>query len=278
MALTFIATSRKRGLSHRDLTTIAAWLGLRPHDERPLPADEAGLVLTTEGVRLHVPGEGGGWWPAGLTAQRTDRGLDDPLVRAVQPAAGLRVLDATLGLGHDALVLARHGAHVLGLEHQAPLLYYAAEGLRRHDAAASRRLAFRRADHRRYLAQAATAAFDVVCLDPMFPDPDAPAAPPSACCGGRPCATPSTLAPSPRPAGSPASASSCDSPPARSPPSSRARHRPWSRPRAASGWPSGPPTEPAGGWHSPAPSADVCRNRAIFPWRCAHRKKVERAR
>ncbi|MEZ4464584.1 MAG: class I SAM-dependent methyltransferase [bacterium] len=172
--VTFLATSRKSGLDATALRTLAAWLGVRAIDERPLPADEAGLVLTAEGVRLHVPGGGAGWWPAGLTAQRTARGLADPIVRAVAPRPGLRVLDATLGLGHDALVLARHGVHLDCLEHEAALLFYTAEGLRRHDPRASCALTFRRADHRAWLSSLGDGAVDVVCLDPMFPDPQAP--------------------------------------------------------------------------------------------------------
>jgi SAM-dependent methyltransferase len=165
----FLTASRALRLDPADLDARAAWLGLTALHTRPLPTDEACLVLTRMGVRLQVPGGGAGLWPAGLVDWRSARGDTDALVRALDLRPGERVLDGTLGLGHDALLLARRGVRVLCLEHDPALLYYSAQGLLRYDPAAARHLAFCCTDHRAFLPRQPTGAFDAVYLDPMFP-------------------------------------------------------------------------------------------------------------
>ncbi len=89
------------------------------------------------------------------------------------------VVDATAGLGRDALVLANLGCRVLLLE-QSPVMHaLLADGFRRGRGEATsafltvlERMQLQRADARQWLAAAAggeTERPDVVYLDPMFP-------------------------------------------------------------------------------------------------------------
>jgi 16S rRNA (guanine1516-N2)-methyltransferase len=104
-------------------------------------------------------------------------GDTDPLVRAGELRPGDRVLDATLGLGRDALVAAwavgPDGA-VLGVEADLVLALLAAEGFAGGiPRPGSAPVEVRHGDSRRLLATMAAAgeAVDVVLLDPMFTDP-----------------------------------------------------------------------------------------------------------
>jgi predicted methyltransferase len=85
---------------------------------------------------------------------------------------GDRVLDATLGLGGDALLAAHAtGTRVLGLEAEGILGAFTAAGLRRVPGPAreaARHIEVQRADHREYLRSQPDGSFDVVLLDPMF--------------------------------------------------------------------------------------------------------------
>lgn len=167
LPLRYVASSRNARVRGAALEEVARWVGLTAWHTRPLPRDRSGLVLTQDGLRLAVPGAGRGFWPAGMLHRRTARGADDRLIAAIDLPQGARVLDATFGLGHDALLMARHGWRVLGCEGHAALLWYAQDGVRRHDPVASRRIQVRCADHRALLAQ--RPAVDAVYFDPMFP-------------------------------------------------------------------------------------------------------------
>lgn len=172
LPLRYVASSRNAKVRGAALTAIAEWMGLTPWRTRPLPLDCSGLVCTREGLRLAVPGAGRGFWPSGMTHRRTARGADDRLIAALDLAPGARVLDATFGLGHEALLMARMGLSVLGCEAHAALLYFAQDGLRRHDPAAARRITVVCADHRALIARALRSralAVDAVYFDPMFP-------------------------------------------------------------------------------------------------------------
>ncbi len=107
-----------------------------------------------------------------LRMLRTRKGEIDPLVAAAGLRPGDRVLDATLGLGGDALVAAQAtGVPVLGLEKDGLLAAFTQAGLRRlpgHGAEPGRLVNVMRADHRSFLREQPARAFDVVLLDPMF--------------------------------------------------------------------------------------------------------------
>lgn len=169
----FVGASAKMALSPSDLAEVARWLGGDPWPRPPWPTERAGLVLTRRGARLHAPGSAspeGVLWHPGMIPLRRRHLETDPLLRAVQPWPGMEILDATLGLGHDALILAEAGASVEGLEAVPALLYYTLDGLWRHAPGLASRVAGRCGDHRALMAQMADDSKDVVYLDPMFPD------------------------------------------------------------------------------------------------------------
>lgn len=94
-------------------------------------------------------------------------------------AAGISVLDATAGLGRDALVLAHLGCHVQMVEKSAVIHALLEDGLWRAQAAGDQQLqqTLRRMQLARYdalqwfedIQQGARPQPDVVYLDPMFP-------------------------------------------------------------------------------------------------------------
>jgi hypothetical protein len=121
-----------------------------------------------------------------LRLHRTLLGEEDPLVAAAGLRPGEAVLDATLGLGGDAL-LAAHvtGSPVVGLEASPVLAAFTALALGRPGgrgapreavARAGARVEVWRADHRTALAELPDGSFDVVLLDPMFRHPGASSA------------------------------------------------------------------------------------------------------
>jgi 16S rRNA (guanine1516-N2)-methyltransferase len=105
------------------------------------------------------------------------RGGAELIAKAVRGRARgpLRVLDATAGLGRDAFVLAARGFEVTLLERSPVVAALLADGLARARAAEpavaeiAARMTLHNADAVAWLAAAAL-PFDVICLDPMFPD------------------------------------------------------------------------------------------------------------
>ena len=107
-----------------------------------------------------------------LRMLRARRGEIDPLVAAAGLRPGDAVLDATLGLGGDALLAAQATRErVVGLEHDGLLAAFTQAALRRlpgHGSEPGRLVEIVRADHRDWLARQPARSFDVVLLDPMF--------------------------------------------------------------------------------------------------------------
>jgi len=125
--------------------------------------------------------------PAGVRASlgmamlrftRALAGEPDSLLRAAALRPGELVIDATLGLGGDALMAAQAtGARVIGLEKSPMLAAFAQAALRRPPGDANARKAaleaaaridIRAVDHRDALAQMPDQSADVVLFDPMF--------------------------------------------------------------------------------------------------------------
>jgi hypothetical protein len=132
------------------------------------------LVLAGRRADLH---EGGRSFRASagmafLRLLRARRGEADPLIAHAALGPGDQVLDATLGLGGDALVAAgATGAAVLGLEKDGVLAAFTQASLRRlpgHGRDPGRLVQVLRADHRAWLREQPDRSFDVVLLDPMF--------------------------------------------------------------------------------------------------------------
>ncbi len=163
-------------------------LPFAPRGQRPLPVllEEAGagalLVLSRLHAALWTP-EAEHRWAGGMGLVRMKRALArragapadpserDPLLEAAGILPGDAVLDATLGLGADALVASAAcgpGGRVVGVEASRPLAAWVAEGLRRLPAEPAGRIEVVAADHGAHLAALPPASFDVVLFDPMF--------------------------------------------------------------------------------------------------------------
>jgi 16S rRNA (guanine1516-N2)-methyltransferase len=93
-----------------------------------------------------------------------------PLSRAIglhRRSEPPRVLDATAGLGRDAMLLAHLGCSVVACERNGALALMLDEAAQRAPFAA--RLQVHHIDAEEYLAALAPGSIDVVYLDPMFP-------------------------------------------------------------------------------------------------------------
>jgi SAM-dependent methyltransferase len=144
---------------------------------------EALLVLSPARSVLWLDGAEAAW-SAGmgvLRARRTlartsgrpldERATRDPFLEAAGLLPGEAVLDATLGLGADALVAAAAvgpAGGVVGIEASPALAVWVAEGLRRLDLEPARRIEVRVGDHETALASLPDRSFDAVVFDPMF--------------------------------------------------------------------------------------------------------------
>ena len=107
-----------------------------------------------------------------LRVLRAARGEVDPIVAHAGLRPGDTVLDATLGLGGDALIAAHAtGRRVVGLESDGTIAAFTQASLRRlgnHGREPGRNVEIIRADHRAWLREQPDSSFDVVLLDPMF--------------------------------------------------------------------------------------------------------------
>jgi SAM-dependent methyltransferase len=147
---------------------------------------DALLVLSARAAVLLAAGQEGPGerWSPGMGVLRARRAARaralgrppppedrDPFLEACALREGDHVLDATLGLGADALVAAEAvgpSGRVVGLEASPALAAWVAEGLRRLPAPAARRIEVRAAEHGAALAALPAGSFDVVVFDPMF--------------------------------------------------------------------------------------------------------------
>ena len=144
----------------------ARWL--RCHPELALLLDEQGLWLSANGMRMQPD-----WWGEWPRLKRaTCRG--ELLARACGLGQGqpVRVLDATAGLAHDALLLAVLGASVTAIERHPVVLALLQDEWRRAQqyselAPALARLKLVHAQSGQWLAWHERQ--DVVYVDPMFP-------------------------------------------------------------------------------------------------------------
>ncbi len=101
-----------------------------------------------------------------------------PVLRAVgynKQRLNWRVLDATAGLGVDAMTMAAAGCEVTMLERSAVMAALLADGLSRAGADEQLREVCRgvdllREDSLGYLSRMEVESFDVIYLDPMFPE------------------------------------------------------------------------------------------------------------
>lgn len=125
------------------------------------------LSLELDDLRLSIDFNQGDY----AHRQRFGGGRQQLLARAIglHKKPRLKVLDATAGLAKDSFVLANLGAEVHMIEHSPVLLLLLAHALAHYQGTASLSLYWGNA--RQLLPQLAheTPAFDIIYLDPMYP-------------------------------------------------------------------------------------------------------------
>jgi 16S rRNA (guanine1516-N2)-methyltransferase len=139
------------------------------------------LRCTGTGLELYRPGDPmkstvRAEFVKGAAGYRRSRGGREMLIRALGKGAELNVLDATGGLGRDAFIMAAHGCRVRIAEKNPVVAALLEDGLQRasgHPGTrdACSRISLYAGDSRDLLQEdLAGEDFDVVYLDPMFPD------------------------------------------------------------------------------------------------------------
>lgn len=141
------------------------------------------LVILEQGVRLHRTGqEPMVFHPsmAFVRAKRLLKGEGDAMLEAARVMPGDTVIDATAGLGSDAMVFSLavgQEGRVVALEDSLPLWALLYEGLQRYISRivpfneALRRIETRQVHHLEALQAMPDDSFDIVYFDPMFRDP-----------------------------------------------------------------------------------------------------------
>lgn len=177
-----VAVREGSDLFHGASHALAAALGVPLLPPGAVPAVPFVLEYTPNGLTLLREGDRRGVcidWLEGAAAFRRRQGGAELLVHACgRPGRGWRVLDATAGLGADALVLASAGFAVVAVEQNPVVHALLADALQRAGRDASLQVI---AAHIRLHAGHAVAVmqqetFDCIYLDPMFPEREKTAA------------------------------------------------------------------------------------------------------
>ena len=146
---------------------------LRLNPDIALILDEDGLSLAANGMKMQPD------WRAEIPRLKRASLKSEMIARACQLGEKPNLLDATAGLGHDSLLMAHLGANVHLVERH-PILFVLLEDAKQlaeqnpvlQQTMSRIHLVF--ADSKQYLQQCAqqNQYFDVVYLDPMFPQRD----------------------------------------------------------------------------------------------------------
>ncbi|MCF9000035.1 class I SAM-dependent methyltransferase [Acinetobacter nectaris] len=146
---------------------------LRLHPELALVIDRDGLSIAAQGMKMQPD------WYAEIPRLKRASLKTEMLARATQSNEQPTLIDATAGLGHDALLMAKFGAQVRLVERHPilfTLLEEAYESAKKDIFLASitDKIQLIFADSASYLEQLAQTkqSVDVVYLDPMFPQRD----------------------------------------------------------------------------------------------------------
>jgi 16S rRNA (guanine1516-N2)-methyltransferase len=145
----------------------------RHHPELALCVDDEGLWLCANGMRMQPD------WKAEVGRLKRASIKSEMIARACNLTEKPQLVDATAGLGHDSLLMAQLGANVTLIERH-PILFTLLEDAKRlaeQDSFLSKvvaRIQLVFSDSAEYLKQQAieNQSFDVVYLDPMFPQRD----------------------------------------------------------------------------------------------------------
>lgn len=138
------------------------------------------LIVSSNGARLEAVGKQPFFFhpnTAAFRIKRLERGDNDTMLAVCQIQPGDEVLDATMGLGADAIVFA-HGVgktgRVVGIESEKTIAWLVEDGLRYWSTEsealreAMQRVHVLAGDHAEILKSLPTDSFDVVYFDPMF--------------------------------------------------------------------------------------------------------------
>ena len=156
-----------KAAAETDLDALAKWFGCKPWRRRPWPKTQVGLVSDALGLRLFSPSMTPQYWHPGMAHLRMKR-PSDPLIDVIGAPRNARVLDCTLGMGHDSLVLSAGGYFVTGIEQCAPLLYFTNQGIHSYRPDLARRITLRRDRFESFLQSTSSDSYHSVYLDPMF--------------------------------------------------------------------------------------------------------------
>lgn len=145
----------------------------RLNTEMAMCVDAQGLWLSAEGMKMQPD------WLAEIPRLKRASLKSEMIARACQLSEKPTLLDATAGLGHDSLLMAHLGAKVTLVERH-PILFSLLEDAKRQAeqhpylAETMQRIELVHADSADYLKQCVDRQqhFDVVYLDPMFPQRD----------------------------------------------------------------------------------------------------------
>jgi len=138
------------------------------------------VYVETESGPLIQTKEGPIVFHEGTAALRTGKtGVPDALIRALDPKLVDKVLDATLGMASDSIVIATtlKGGKVTGIESNPLLADLVARGLvsrkfsRGWIREAAGRIEVLRADHTEFMRSCDDGSYDLVYFDPMFSEP-----------------------------------------------------------------------------------------------------------
>lgn len=142
--------------------------------------DEAVLIVSAKGARLEIPDQPAFFFHPNNSAfriKRLERGDTDIMLSVCQIQPGDVVLDATLGLGADAIVFAHatgDNGRVVGIESQMVIAKLVEDGMKHWQngskalEGAMRRVEVIAGHHLDVLRQMPDRSFDVVYFDPMF--------------------------------------------------------------------------------------------------------------
>ncbi len=143
---------------------------LKLHDGLLVVVNAQGLSLAANGMSMQPD------WVGQLARLKRANHKNELIARACQTERQPLIIDATAGLGHDALLLAVLGANVVLVERHPVLFALLTDAHRTASqcaelAAAMQRISLVHDDSSHYLASQAQAnkMVDVVYLDPMFP-------------------------------------------------------------------------------------------------------------
>lgn len=145
---------------------------LRQNPDLALIVDEDGLWLSANGMKMQPA------WADEVHRLKRATVKNELIARACQMGKTVKILDATAGLGHDGLLLAWLGAEVTLLERH-PVLFALLESTlaqaKQHPVLTkvADRIQVLHVESEQFLATIEQDQFDVIYLDPMFPNRDA---------------------------------------------------------------------------------------------------------